>query len=154
MWGVTVVWTLLTAGCWDDGAEPQPPVIVYCLDSDASGYLHPGQRGHWIRIIFLCQSSDREAGSNEDHHHILLWLWCHWGWQVERWERRAVIIHSTKGHTSTLLWQQEEWFRPSTLKHLWWNIFFNIFTLSAKCLSHKWWENVLLMIRNKKEKKV
>ena len=131
MWGVTVVWTLLTTGCWDDGAEPQPPVIVYCLDSDASGFLHPGQRGRWI--------FRSKAGSNEDYHHIFLWSWCQWGWQVERWERRAVIIHSTKGHTSTLLWQQEEWFRSSTFKNLWWNIFFNVFILSIEGSSHKWW---------------
>ena len=130
MWGVTVVWTLLTAGCWDDGAEPQPPVIVYCLDSDASGFLHPGQRGHWI--------FRSKAGSNEDYHHTLLWSWCHWGWQVERWERRAVIIHSTKGHTSTLSWQQQ-WFRASTLKHFMLKNFIVTFFLSAEGLSQKWW---------------
>ena len=42
------------AGCCDDGAVTQPPVIVCCLDSDASGYLHPGQREVIESVSYSC----------------------------------------------------------------------------------------------------
>ena len=88
---------LNTADGWLLGWWSRAPATCYCLLFGLRCVrisTSRTERGHWIRIIFLCPSSDREAGSNEDHHHILLWLWSHWGWQVERWERRAVIIHS------------------------------------------------------------